>query len=502
MRASYLRRLAIVAAVFGVLSGGPFAASALASHGRYNHVTWTELGPNTADFTVNGGFRRSGYSGTAPDGRPAIGDIINEGIGATSLIFGDGSATGTLRFLVTAINPSEDWLLGLALEPGSNTKTTITHAYSSGGPFTARIDTCCTIGALNNNGDGGYRAETLVHFGNEDESPRSSVPPIVTVGNSGVQTWPVPAIDPGGETLRWRLATAAEACDGACNGAHQPPGLAINANTGIVTWNTTGVATGLWFTSVMIEALNGAGAVVSTSQVQYLINVAVVGTNLPPDWDEPPTPPQGSEFTVAVGASLTISLQASDPNAGDTVHIDHLGLPPGATLTSTDGNPATASFSWTPAPGQEGDYLVTFTATDNGTPALSAVARTFIIHVVSPGGDTEDPSCVLFATNPGPPKQIVIAVQDDESGVASIVVIKSTNAVTVVPPFLPGETGVIFVTSTKIDQSQSSVVALRVTDVAGNSIECDPVWPGRKKTAVNRFKRLDAQRAALHLRLS
>ncbi len=64
---------------------------------------------------------------------------------------------------------------------------------------------------------------------------------------------------------------------------------------------------------------------------------------------------------------LTFTAHATDPDAGQTITLSASGLPAGATFNS-----ATGQFSWTPGEAHgPGDYLVTFTATDNGTPSLS-----------------------------------------------------------------------------------------------------------------------------------
>jgi hypothetical protein len=75
----------------------------------------------------------------------------------------------------------------------------------------------------------------------------------------------------------------------------------------------------------------------------------------------------------------------------------------------------------------------------------------------------------------GPPKQIQFTVQDVGSGLQSIVVFKSDNADTVVPPFLTGTTDPVTVTSTKINQSGSSVIGFTATDMCGNVNTFDPV---------------------------
>ncbi|MFZ5470844.1 MAG: putative Ig domain-containing protein, partial [Myxococcota bacterium] len=70
--------------------------------------------------------------------------------------------------------------------------------------------------------------------------------------------------------------------------------------------------------------------------------------------------------TVAEGAQLTFTVSATDPNTGDVMTYSASPIPSGATF-----DPATGTFTWTPNYTQAGSYTVTFTATDNGVPALS-----------------------------------------------------------------------------------------------------------------------------------
>ena len=91
--------------------------------------------------------------------------------------------------------------------------------------------------------------------------------------------------------------------------------------------------------------------------------------------------------------------------------------------------------------------------------------------------DSTKPGCDLTATGTDAQgkKYIELTARDQGSGLKSIQVTKSTNANTVVPPFAQWTTTPVAVRATKINQAQSSVVALRVTDMAGNATECDPV---------------------------
>ena len=62
--------------------------------------------------------------------------------------------------------------------------------------------------------------------------------------------------------------------------------------------------------------------------------------------------------TVTEGSLLSFTLSATDED-GDALMYDVSGLPDGALFNATTG-----VFSWTPSPGQQGDYPMTFTASD------------------------------------------------------------------------------------------------------------------------------------------
>jgi hypothetical protein len=85
--------------------------------------------------------------------------------------------------------------------------------------------------------------------------------------------------------------------------------------------------------------------------------------------------------------------------------------------------------------------------------------------------DVTPPSCALTdsGTDPLGNSFIEITIQDTQSGLCSILVTKSTNALTVVPPFAPGTTDPVVIRSTKIDQSETAEVAVEGTDCAGNT---------------------------------
>jgi hypothetical protein len=379
---------------------------ASASHFRGGQITWKRSAttPSQVDFQVTASFRRDGYVGTASDSFPAVGDVIDEDIGATFFDYGDGTATNQLQFKVVATVPAENYLIARALDPGSSTDTKLHHDYATAGgtwdgssPVTPFFDSCCTIDDLLTNPSGDYRVETKVNFdtSTDTSSPNSSLQPIVNVGTVGTQTFGIPAVVPGGTTKRYRLATAAESCDGCTD--PDPAGLTIDPTTGVVSWDTTGLVEGLYFASVVVESLDASSNLISTAQQTFLIRVSTevddstAGFTTSPDdpgsygvalGDDYPgadgtNPPAGSTFLTPPSNPFRLMVTATDAtNPSAILHVDNLGLPDGATFTSTDGNPATGLVEWDPASNQVGDYIVTFTVSEvAGPPSPGRRAR-------------------------------------------------------------------------------------------------------------------------------
>ncbi|HVD59448.1 MAG TPA: hypothetical protein VNC11_01145 [Gemmatimonadaceae bacterium] len=130
----------------------------------------------------------------------------------------------------------------------------------------------------------------------------------------------------------------------------------------------------------------------------------------------------------------------------------------------------------------------------NIVPFVTNGSSSVLVHTTNPSGDdniffaafdmnvsgnvnceSTPPTVGVTGVITGPPKQIQITVQDAGSGIQSIVVFKSDNADTVVPPFVTGTTDPVVVTATKIDQTSSSVIGLTATDACGNVNTFDPV---------------------------
>jgi hypothetical protein len=89
--------------------------------------------------------------------------------------------------------------------------------------------------------------------------------------------------------------------------------------------------------------------------------------------------------------------------------------------------------------------------------------------------DTAPAQCPITLNDPGPPARVEVTIKDVGTGLAEIVVTKSENADTVVPPFTVGTNDPVVLSTTKIDQTQRARVEARVTDLAGNVRLCDPI---------------------------
>jgi hypothetical protein len=105
-----------------------------------------------------------------------------------------------------------------------------------------------------------------------------------------------------------------------------------------------------------------------------------------PTVNNPPTITAPGTESATVGTTLSFTVTGADTlDPKENVTLTATGIPAGATFTSVPGNPATGTFSWTPSSGQGGLVVtVTFTATDNGSPAASRTAATVISVAPAP----------------------------------------------------------------------------------------------------------------------
>lgn len=296
-----------------------------ASHFRYGDISWrvndNDATGRTIDFRVNTGWRVSPY---------------------VSLNYG-GQVTQTLTGNAN----------GAQYYTGSKSYT-----FSSNGTYRVYYSGGNKIGNLQNNANGAWYVYSDVNVGTGNNSPVTSLPAIVNVQQGLTQAkFLVPAADPDGDVLSFRLASTADGWPGS-----QPSGVSINSTTGEVIWNTIGKTQGqLWNMAVIIS--DGKG---SEILVDFIMEITQQSN--PPQFDYSVTPTNATSYQTSPGSTVSFTVKAFDTDPGSTVSMFAAGMPPGATVSpafGSTGNPITHSFSWTPTPSQFGQYLINFTAQDN-----------------------------------------------------------------------------------------------------------------------------------------
>jgi hypothetical protein len=215
----------------------------------------------------------------------------------------------------------------------------------------------------------------------------------------------------------------------------------------------------------------------------------IVWDNLDFAYGDDPTPGETrvtSPVTFGHGAasadrSAQLWLFAGDGEAG---RPDETTISNNPTLfnvldNSPDGPQWTTDEYTINIPANVDNTVVQMHSTPPGQNPDSMLWQMAALRVPLPNGDIQElpptpPTCptTLFS---GPPAVATTTFQDFGSGLVSLVITRSENADTVVPPFIPGTTEPVVVTSTKIDQSQRARIEIIATDGAGNVAICDPI---------------------------
>lgn len=274
---------------------------------------------------------------------------------ATNLLFAN-----RLSVTVTALNAAEDWFVGT----NDFVFSYPTFGLPGAGPFMAGIFSShplngggVRVSNLVNRAGSPYVVQTQVTALGGNRSPVATFAPVVYVPESTHSTFVVPAKDPDGDRIRWRLSTDAEA-----GGGSSPPNLMINPTNGVVTWNNLGLGYTNFTAQVIIEDLETSGNPKTQCPVDFILRVV---PNTVPAAQVTPT----NFFTVSLGSSLSFQALGVNTDSGDNVTLTVSGLPAGASLTPalplTNPTSVTSTFFWAPQFSDLGSHTVTFTATDS-----------------------------------------------------------------------------------------------------------------------------------------
>lgn len=105
--------------------------------------------------------------------------------------------------------------------------------------------------------------------------------------------------------------------------------------------------------------------------------------------NQPPVLAPIGNQSVDEGVQLQFTVNATDPDAGNTLSFSATGLPQGATFSAAPGqpSPATGTFSWIPNSAQSGVYYVHFSVTDGTLIASEDITVTVNDTTVDGDGD-------------------------------------------------------------------------------------------------------------------
>ena len=177
-----------------------------------------------------------------------------------------------------------------------------------------------------------------------------------------------------------------------------PDGAAFSEERGEFAWIPGYEAQGDY---TLVLAAQDPGGLSTTFEV----DISIADVNRPPDLT-------ASDRAFIIGEEKSFVLEASDPDLADIVTFSAVDLPEGAVLDT-----ATGRVTWTPGPGQSGDYYVTFIASDGTDTDRQTIVMRASLEPVEPVVRIElTPS---FPAIPGQPV-LVTVVADSLSDIENI----------------------------------------------------------------------------------
>lgn len=281
----------------------------------------------------------------------------------------------------------------------------------------------------------------------------------------------------------------------------------LPAGFSYVAGSTTGATTA--DPAVSSQTLTWAGpiSVAANGSTSLHFNVHVSST--PGDYDNEAGGSAADNYTVlgtGPTARITVTAQTNHPpvcpDDSFTTNQDtpHSGS---VTCTDADGNTLTyalvagpahgtlvfnsdGTYTYTPSSGYSGPDSFQFKANDG-----TADSNTATVSITVLAGDTTPPSCTGFFSGKDRTghNTFTFLIRDTGSGLRSVEVTQIVNSTFSLPDFTVGTTDELTGVQTYIKNTKPANVDLRVTDVAGNVTDCDPLV-----TTVKVNRRLQAGR--------
>ncbi|MGM8228518.1 putative Ig domain-containing protein, partial [Cellvibrio sp. ARAG 10.3] len=356
---SGLKRNFISLLAMGLLTIAALApASALASHFRGGSITWQSKAMdgdgvrNDIEITVKTAWR---YDYIDPVGLQKSPNFTTTQQ-SNEIIFVNGDIKNADYALQTTIFTAKN------LDPDTK--------------YSVFFSSSARIGNLVNNANGTWKIQSTIYLKDDNLAPKIDLPIILEVPklqSDGVTTltnwtYDLSSTDPNADKLRYRLANLDELGGGSST---NPPGLAINPNTGVITWSGSGGrANGLYSAGIVAEDVDENGNAKSKTHVDLilsLVNQAQV------NYGNSASIPETRNIIVEKGDSFSFAI------TGSAIDTQSLGTMQGALTEDTPDN-----YTFTPGPMgsglDPGSYPITFEIRDNtNTRSNNYLGLTFIV---------------------------------------------------------------------------------------------------------------------------
>ena len=214
-----------------------FTSSAVASHFRYGDISYrvdkNDPTGRTIIFKVNSGWRSTWTS------------AVNVNLVSQNLSGGGTTNIGRVPENLTSNSNGVKYYSG-----------EVSYTFPANGQYKIYYSTCCKIAGMQNNSNTSWYVYTTVNVGSGNSSPVTSLPAVVYVQENSSATFNIPAVDPDGDNVTFRLATNADGWFGS-----QPSGFSVSSN-GQASFNTVGKTIG--------QLYNAAVVMTDAKELKYL----------------------------------------------------------------------------------------------------------------------------------------------------------------------------------------------------------------------------------------
>ncbi|MFM6761644.1 MAG: putative Ig domain-containing protein, partial [Microcystis panniformis] len=238
---------------------------------------------------------------------------------------------------------------------------------------------------------------------------------------------------------------------------------------------------------------DGDGGKSAVQSQEYTFIVSVAAQN------DPPRLSRISDKVAVVGTPLQFEIEANDKNQ-DSLSFSAIGLPTGATLTSSNIY-GKAVFSWTPTASSLGSYPITIKVTDSGNGDSNKILSDQKAFNLVVRNSNQNPVLAPITSqniDEGKPLQLTVSASDSEGDSLTYtatnlpqgaILDPVTGSLTWTPKYADAGTYKdIAITATDGNKSSTQLLTIQVNNVNQKPVLIPvPIQAGREKSAIQFF---------------